>query len=254
MLGRDHALLGAVVFLAAAPAAAAAANYSLPIGELGVGAIVTAGFALFPDIDEPNSLVSRKLGPLSRIVSEFTNKVAGGHRQATHSAFFAALVTVGCWFAVRQNQWVAFGIVAATVLLTAKIILPLNMGRSTIVVMALAIGASYWAMRADGVGMWLPLCAGIGCLLHLAGDMLTIEGVPLFWPLKIRLKFPILGHTQSVRESILAAILSVALIFLAWSAIVQPLVKHHGDFNYSVSGGFTVPNIQVPTITIPGSN
>ena len=254
MMGRDHALLGAVVFLAAAPTVAVAAHYDLPIGELAVGSIVTAGFALFPDIDEPHSLVSRKLGFVSRAVAEVTNKLAGGHRQATHSALFALFVTIGCWFAVRQNEWVAFGIVAATVLLTAKIILPMGMGRSTLVVMALALGGSYWAMRATGVGMWLPLCAGIGCMLHLVGDMLTIEGVPLFWPLKIRLKAPILGHTQSTREAILGFCLSVILLFLVYISILQTLIAHSGNFNFSVGGhNFNVPNINTPNITIPGA-
>ena len=59
---------------------------------LGVGGVVAAAFALLHDIDEPGSTVSRKLGPISRAVSKVTNRLAGGHRQATHSILFAVAV------------------------------------------------------------------------------------------------------------------------------------------------------------------
>ena len=54
MLGRDHALVGAVGFLALAPVL----HHSLPDLPtapipLGIGGVVSAAFALLPDLDEP---------------------------------------------------------------------------------------------------------------------------------------------------------------------------------------------------------
>jgi hypothetical protein len=70
MLGRDHALLGGVGFLVVAPLVLHSPTWQ----ELGVGCVTSAAFALLPDIDEPGSTVSRKLGLISRSVSEVTNK------------------------------------------------------------------------------------------------------------------------------------------------------------------------------------
>jgi len=102
MLGRDHSLLGAAVALAGGEAAWRALGHGpLPAGQLAAAAGVTAAFALLPDIDEPNSTVSRRLGPVSRAVSKVTNGLAGGHRMATHSLLFVAAVWAAMTFAGR---------------------------------------------------------------------------------------------------------------------------------------------------------
>jgi membrane-bound metal-dependent hydrolase YbcI (DUF457 family) len=88
MLGRDHALMGGLGFLTIAPIVLHDPTWQV----LGVGTVTSAAFALLPDIDEPGSTVSRKLGPISRGFSEMTRSLAGGHRQATHSLFFVAVV------------------------------------------------------------------------------------------------------------------------------------------------------------------
>ena len=75
---------------------------------------------------------------------------------------------------------------------------------------------------------WLPVAAGIGVGLHLVGDMLTVKGVPLLWPARLRLAAPLLGHTDTAREQLVGACLSLALVALAWVQILRPLLNTKG--------------------------
>jgi len=221
MLGRDHALLGAAGYLAAAPTVYQHFGMHVGPAELAVGALTCSGFALLPDIDEPSSTVSRKLGPISRAVSTFTKTVAGGHRQATHSLAFAALVGAGCWWALSWRPAAAIIVVAAT-LLVARLIVPLGFGRLFIVSWGLAAAAGWWMWHGQDSRAWLPYVAAAGVLAHLVGDMLTQEGVPPLWPIPLRVAVPLVGHTSSMRETLLGSALSIALVVLTWMRVLSP--------------------------------
>ena len=231
MLGRDHALLGAAAYLGVTPLVANAGHLApqSPV-ELAVGTAVCAGFALLPDIDEPGSTISRKLGPISRVFSKITNEVAGGHRMATHSLMFVGLVFFGAHFALR-SEWAIGTIVFCALAISLRLILPLGIGRAGLIPLALIAGATYWAVHAKDVGSWLPYACAAGVLLHLIGDALTKEGVPFFWvplvhPLqRIRLAVPVLGHTSSIRESIVGTLLGISIVLLAFVNVVIPESK-----------------------------
>ncbi len=234
MLGRDHALLGGLGYLALAPTILRGPTWQ----ELGVGCVTSAAFALLPDIDEPGSTVSRKLGPISRLISNFTNTIAGGHRQATHSFLFAALVGVATWFALFSPMAMAI-IVSASFLLVFRLILPgvlRHVPFVGIVSLVLAGASAYWAYRlasplAGAIAPsseWLLLATAGGCLWHLVGDALTVEGVPILWiPFvpalkRFRVAIPLVGHCGSERESILGVVMSIALVWLAFKTVVVP--------------------------------
>ena len=59
MLGRDHALTGAFVFAALAP------PLHVTVGHLAAGVVLTAGAGVLPDIDHPDSTISRSFGFLT---------------------------------------------------------------------------------------------------------------------------------------------------------------------------------------------
>jgi membrane-bound metal-dependent hydrolase YbcI (DUF457 family) len=120
VLGRDHALLGAVGYLVAAPMILHDPSWQV----LGVGAVTSAAFALLPDIDEPGSTVSRKLGIISQTFSGVVRNVSGGHRAATHSIFFAAIVALLTRLALL-NPFAVGVMVAAGVLLVFRMLLPM---------------------------------------------------------------------------------------------------------------------------------
>lgn len=240
MLGRDHALLGAVAAVGLGEPIAHLAHRHLPPGQLAAAAVVTASFSLLPDIDEPGSTVSRKLGPVSRGVAAVTKAVAGGHRQATHSLLFVAGVAASVW-ALQRFTLTAPILVYAGLALTITILIPGHLARKGSAVALLAPVAAGWAVwRAEtgswlssrpgqvigphGLWTWLALAAGAGVGLHLVGDMLTAEGVPLLWPMQRHLAIPLLGHTQSLREVLVGLGLSAGLAVLMWFEILSPLI------------------------------
>ena len=79
----------------------------LDVSGVAVGALVSAGAALLPDVDHPSASVARSLPPLTVWVARLVSAVGGGHRGITHSlvgaVLFVALVAVtpwGAWSAV----------------------------------------------------------------------------------------------------------------------------------------------------------
>lgn len=249
MLGRDHALLGALAYLGGAWEVSHLAHRPMPPAELAIGAMVCSAFALLPDIDEPHSVVSTKLGPISEAVSRVTNKLAGGHRHATHSILFVALV--GALMAAAQHwRYSAVAVVVASGLLVLRMIVPLGFGRRGLLPLVLVAAAGWWAWTARPGMLWLPATAAAGVFLHLVGDMLTKEGVPLLWPAKLRIAAPVLGHTDSMREQALAATMSAGIAVVAWFLLLHPSLSHLSRIdlsNVSRSVQSQLRDVKVPT-------
>src|SRR5699024_819466 len=69
------------------------------------------------------------------------------------------------------------------VLMTAFAAKALRLTRGWITSWALALGGATAAIiYAPEATWWLPLAVGAGALIHLIGDALTVEGIPLLWP------------------------------------------------------------------------
>ena len=81
MMGRHHALSGALVWFGVAGVAMHKTAHPV---ELIATTAVCAASSVLPDIDEPGSSVARSLGAVSETISRITNKVCGGHRHASH--------------------------------------------------------------------------------------------------------------------------------------------------------------------------
>ena len=229
MLGRDHALLGASAALAGGQTGWAALGHpALSVGQLAAASAVVAGFALLPDIDEPGSTVSRRFGPVSRAVSEATNKLAGGHRAATHSLLFVGLVFGAMWLAAKHPM-ADVVTVGLSVMLSIGMLVPGRFARHGLIFGAVAPAAAAWAVwtatvHTEHTWAWLPWAAAAGVALHLVGDMLTVEGVPLLWPFKWRQGVPLLGHTDSLREQLTGAVMSFAVLALVWLELLRRLL------------------------------
>jgi membrane-bound metal-dependent hydrolase YbcI (DUF457 family) len=243
VFGRDHALLGAVAGVGLAEPVARLAHTHLPPGQVAAVGVICAGFALLPDIDEPGSTVSRKLGPVSEAVAAVTNKLAGGHRQATHSLWFAGGMAALVWW-LGRFALAAPILVYGSLALTLTMVVPGHLVRKGSALALIGPMLAGWAVWRAETGFWLtdptrvadprtwawlPVAAGAGVLLHLAGDMLTVEGVPLLWPARLRLAAPLLGHTDTSREQLVGACLSVALVALAWVQVLHPLLNAKGS-------------------------
>lgn len=119
MMGRTHALSGAMMFGLAAPVASYVTPLSL--AELALGTAVCAGGAVLPDIDHPGSGVSRTFGPLTRGFAVVIGRLSGGHRRGTHSllgaAAFAVLVFGSTALYAGNGVWLLAGLGAAALLM-----------------------------------------------------------------------------------------------------------------------------------------
>jgi membrane-bound metal-dependent hydrolase YbcI (DUF457 family) len=186
MMGHTHALSGATAFLAA--------SSLLHLGSpaaVAVGAVCAAGAALLPDLDHPSASPARAFGPASWLLSRTVCWVSGGHRHATHSVIGLAGFTVAAWWANHTGGRPL--VIALTFLagLAARALLPRGRDRkwkldwADIASTAHAVGAGWGAHLLVAAHMDLsvvPWAVGIGVAAHIAGDMLTPEGCPLWWP------------------------------------------------------------------------
>ncbi len=91
MLGRDHALSGAVAFAALAP------PLHVTVAHLAAGVVLTAGAGVLPDIDHPDSTISRSFGFLTEWFAWVVDRISGGHRHGTHSLLGIAVFTAGAY-------------------------------------------------------------------------------------------------------------------------------------------------------------
>src|ERR1700731_4692822 len=93
MMGRDHALSGALVFAGLAPA------LHVTDAHLAAGIALCAGAGVLPDIDHQDTSVSSSFGFLTEGFSRLVALLSGGHRHGTHSIFGIAVFTAGSYFA-----------------------------------------------------------------------------------------------------------------------------------------------------------
>jgi membrane-bound metal-dependent hydrolase YbcI (DUF457 family) len=125
MMGKTHALSGAMAFgLVAVPAAPLA---HLHPRELVLGTVVTAGAAVLPDIDHPGSGVSRTFGPLTRVFARLVGWISGGHRNGTHSLLGAAVFNLAVFGATalyaQSLLWLVGGLALSILLAAAGLLI-----------------------------------------------------------------------------------------------------------------------------------
>lgn len=161
------------------------------------GTLACAGAGLLPDADHPAATISHSFGPVSEYATKLIHRISGGHRQATHSLLFAALCYAATWGAVRAGgSWAAMPIlfILFTFGLRALKLVP----GLTYLVAAVATLAAYFLL--DGRYAWIAAAVVIGVLAHLAGDCLTHEGCPVFWPWETQVRLPLIARTGNKLE------------------------------------------------------
>ena len=222
MLGRDHALSGALAFTAVAPLLHVTGVH------LAAGTALTAGAGVLPDLDEPGSTIARTFGFLTGAFAWIVHKISGGHRKGTHSLVGVALMTVaslaaGSWQAGalsgHPERWwhlVPAGLILA--LLISAGFRALHIGghhgdAAGIAVAALVIWKGWDLALVRNVPV-LAVCVTLGMLAHLAGDMCTHDGCPLLYPLS-RHEFGLLPEPVRITTNKLAEHWVVSPLLLA---------------------------------------
>lgn len=151
-----------------------------------LGAFTALAAATFPDIDHPQSTVSRVFGPLSRLGAVAASTVSGGHRQGVHSLLGTTVAFLLAVAAVRAGGWWVVGLLAII----------FGVGFAAVghkrawLAGAILVGAAFTtvgdvAITALPVHV-LPVAILCGWLAHLVGDDLTHSRVRWLWPLQWR--------------------------------------------------------------------
>ncbi|AND16298.1 metal-dependent hydrolase [Rathayibacter tritici] len=250
MMGRSHAVSGALAWAAATSVPAVAVSFGLdglPLELRLVGLGVTAGWALAPDADHASATISRS-APGASLLTATAGRISGGHRHGMHSLLAVAVV----WYLVPVLTALRFSVpFVGPVAVAAAITLP-ALAFAAKAVRAAPSWPIAWAgatvvtvlvvALADGTWAWLRVAATLGYLVHLAGDALTTEGINWLWPLRVRLPhrlrrtplrhvwtsggyaaLPVLGSAGSWRETILYWLMCAATIAITASVLAAEL-------------------------------
>ena len=191
MLGRTHMLLGG----AAGMAMMRVLGYEDGI----LPTIVAVVGALVPDLDHPKSMINQRLLPIK---NKFTKIVVycgiGAFLLYQHTVYaYTWLILLGLLF-------IMFGISG-------------HRGLSHSLFGTFFISAAICCAFADTAGKPLVIAFITGLVSHLAGDMLTREGVKLFYPFSKRhIYFPVTITTGGIVEKVLNIVL-VIFILERWS-------------------------------------
>jgi membrane-bound metal-dependent hydrolase YbcI (DUF457 family) len=215
MMGPSHALSGAAVWLAGSWAFEQFAGYHQSPLELAVGTAVCAGGALFPDLDlsgkvtrnQGGATVARTFGVVSLFVAEVVEKLSlgvyyatklskdprrnNGHRTLTHTIPFTVLVGWGTTaLCAAYGKWAVVGILFFMFGLALRGLFDRWAERAGWVIVTLTSAAAAWYTFANLPGdrgyPLIGLAVGVGCFVHILGDMITKAGVPILWPIPIK--------------------------------------------------------------------
>jgi membrane-bound metal-dependent hydrolase YbcI (DUF457 family) len=212
MMGPSHALSGAAVWLAGSWALDHFAGYEQSPLAIAVGTAVCAGGALFPDLDlsgkvtrnQGGATVARTFGVVSLFIAEVMEKISlgvyhatklsrdpdreNGHRTLTHTLPFTVLVGWGTTtLCTHFGKWAVIGILFFMIGLALRGLFDEWAKRAGWVMVTLvSLGAAYFTflnLPGDRGYPMLGLAVGVGCFVHIMGDIITSAGVPLLWPI-----------------------------------------------------------------------
>ncbi|QCU79254.1 metal-dependent hydrolase [Citricoccus sp. SGAir0253] len=204
------------------------------------GAVITAGAALLPDADHRSASIAHSLPPVSEWLCVVLGRAAGGHRNGTHSLLGLAAFTLVAWLLSRltlttETHVLQLGAGVGTVLLSTFAVKALRFMPDGARRVPWVVGLLCGAWVALGLGTdndWFVLAVALGVAAHIAGDMLTDGGCNPVWPFRLRrprqlarvpllrclwsaggrMKVPVLGSTGSVREWLVATVVSAVAL------------------------------------------
>lgn len=236
VLGRDHALSGALAFAALAPVMHVPAG-----GYLATGVAIGAGAGLLPDIDHPDSSVALSFGFLTNSFSWLVEKVSGGHRHGTHAIIGIAAFTLGALSAGHYQSlvphaafsWLLIPAALYLALLYSAALRAFKIGghHGDLIGIGGAAGTIYYGSDLLPLTPWhvplLAVASGLGCAAHIVGDELTHGGCPLLYPVSGH-EFHLLPKPLQITTAKLAEtyfffpLLAIALAVAVWHDIGFP--------------------------------
>jgi membrane-bound metal-dependent hydrolase YbcI (DUF457 family) len=215
------------------------------------GALVCAGAALLPDADHHSGTIAHSVPVLGKLFARAIEDSTGGHRHGAHTVLAGVIVT---FLAVLIGRFttvvpvlgkVPLGPAIATVALICFAVKARDLVQtwSSAWLTGLVCAAAVLVFSPDN-HVWFPVAVGLGFVTHIAGDMLTVEGVPsLTWPIALKpprawsrtpglkalwkrngfIAVPVLGHAGSIREHVLGVALGLYCLY-AFVAVAAQVV------------------------------
>ncbi|MGF1427864.1 metal-dependent hydrolase [Kitasatospora sp. LaBMicrA B282] len=233
MMGHSHAVSGAMLYAGTASFLPQLVLHTqLKPADILLGTALCAGAALLPDLDHHDGTIANFLGPVSKMLCRFVAWISGGHRHATHSLLFVALMGGGTWAGVTYlgrpfTLGMTFFLLALAVK-ALRIHVPGEGHTTWLSVLGLSVLGTFvldrWMPNAPG---WLPYAVALGTLAHLLGDSLTKMGAPWLWPHKQRYEIVLIKRSGNDMETkVLVPLMTVATVaFLAFSTVGTAFVS-----------------------------
>lgn len=236
MLGPTHAAAGGAFAGLMVPPVGKALGMDLGPEEIGIGIGIGTIAGVLPDIDHPNSFITKgiipgwkRLGPVGRglgFLLSIPPRIVGvgaratmNHRGGTHSALF--MVGWALLAAPLYSLVALIGVMLASIVLGA-------LGGILPAVPEIDVGAAAeWLLKVTPQVMPLvALSVFFGYLAHLVTDSMTNVPVPWPWPFsKARISLlpkPFRITTGSITEKVLIRPIFIALMLaaLAWNVVI----------------------------------
>lgn len=218
-MGYNHVATGLVAGLATLPLAPVHTVTGQFAWVLGLG-----GASLLPDLDTSGSTAARMWGPLTRTLGVAVGLVAQGHRKGTHDLVLSPAVFAGASFLASLTpvtKGLALALMIGLVLCGLALSGAGRIGAATNLVVS--AGSAWWLVThgaAQAELALLPLVVAAGVIIHILGDAITTEGVPvpIAWMAGVRQRLSLgLFTVDSPPERFLVApalsLLGVVLFF-----------------------------------------
>lgn len=164
---------------------------------------LAAGAALLPDLDSPSATVSRSFGPITQVISRFTENTCqmfvnitrgrkdkrcnNGHRTLTHTVWSALAMGAGATTLIGiYGKPAVLGLLFFFLGLAIRGLLPEWSKKADWLLVTGASAALAYAVwnyvPESSFGLVLGSAITVGCLTHMAGDMATKAGIPALAP------------------------------------------------------------------------
>ena len=218
VLGHSHALSGLAVGAATLPWAPVEGTVAQVAWVAAAG-----GFAMLPDLDHSVSTVSDMWGPATDVPSGAVGRLAGGHRWGTHDALLAPIAFGALALAAANLFWSSLLVMALAVGLALRalhFVIPGRAENTVVGNLVLSWGGAWLLLANTSQPTWLPWAVALGVLTHIAGDLITKQGVPvpLLWLLRRqRLALTPMRTGTTLEKAVLAPLFLATAVWFVYA-------------------------------------
>jgi membrane-bound metal-dependent hydrolase YbcI (DUF457 family) len=144
--------------------------------------VAWGGFAYLPDLDQKGSTAGSMWGFPTRWLSRAIGFLARRHRGGTHDLVVAPVAFGVLAILAATNEWSALVVLALGIGLALHAVAQLIPGdaeKTALGNLALSFAGAWWLTDSGVTLPWLPIAVAGGVVVHVLGDALTTDGIPV---------------------------------------------------------------------------